>query len=152
MAIDESVKDTRLDPITMTMEAGRLAFFAKATGQPDPIYTDLRAARAAGHPGLPVPPTFLFGIELEQPGPFAWLAELGVNLNHVLHGEQSFTYHAVAHSGDTLTAWPRIADIYTRKGGTLRFIVKHTTVTRDDGSPIADLDSTIVVRSPEETL
>lgn len=151
MAVDESVKDTELKSITMTMEAGRLTFFAHATGASDPVYTDLPTARAAGHPGLPVPPTFLFGIELEQPDPFSWLADLGIDLNHILHGEQSFTYHAMAHSGDTLTARPRIADVYSKKDGALQFIIKHTTVTRDDGSPIADLDSTIVVRNPEGT-
>ena len=38
------------------VEKGRLRFFAKATGQTDPVYSDEAAARAAGHPGLPVPP------------------------------------------------------------------------------------------------
>ena len=38
------------------VEKGRLRFFAKATGQTDPVYSDEAAARAAGHPGSPVPP------------------------------------------------------------------------------------------------
>lgn len=148
MAVDASAKGTALPPITMLMETGRLAFFASAIGEIDPIYTDLDAARAAGHPGLPVPPTFLFSIELEQPDPFAWLTEMGVDLRRILHGEQSFTYHAMAFSGDTLVATPQITDVYSKKAGTLEFIVKHTQITRDDGGPIADLDSTIVVRNP----
>ncbi len=40
------------------MERGRLRMFAAAIGETDPIYTDVEAARAAGHPDLPVPPTF----------------------------------------------------------------------------------------------
>ena len=49
---------------------------------------------AAGHRDLPVPPTFLFGLELEAPDPFGWLAGSASTCGSVLHGEQSFTYHA----------------------------------------------------------
>ncbi|MBB2503803.1 MaoC family dehydratase N-terminal domain-containing protein [Amycolatopsis echigonensis] len=142
MPVDASAKGRSLPPVAMTVEAGRLAFFAKAIGQADP-----RSSAPDGR--LPVPPTFLFGIELEQPDPFAWLAGLGVDLRHVLHGEQSFTYHSMAYAGDTLVASPRIADIYAKKGGALQFVVKQTAVARDDGTPVADLESVLVIRDPE---
>lgn len=138
-----------LTSVTATIDAGRLRFFAKAIGEQDPVYTDLATARAAGHPHLPVPPTFLFGLELEQPDPFGYLADLGIDLRRVLHGEQSFTYHSVAHAGDTLVATPSITDRYTKKGGALEFVVKQTTVTRDDDSAVADLTSVVVVSHPE---
>ncbi|MBF6212671.1 MaoC family dehydratase N-terminal domain-containing protein [Nocardia puris] len=123
---------TGLAPSTLYIDAGRLRLFAKAIGEPNP--TDV------------VPPTFLFAIELEQPDPFAWLAELGVDLRKVLHGEQSFVYHSPARAGDTLTATPRITDTYQKKGGALTFIVKETAVTRADGSAVADLKTVVVVR------
>ena len=44
---------------------GRLRFFAKAIGETDPVYTDDAAARDAGYPDLPAPPTFLFAAELD---------------------------------------------------------------------------------------
>ncbi|RBA31946.1 MaoC family dehydratase [Dietzia maris] len=148
MAIDTAV-GTQLPAVEMTVDAGRLRFFAKAIGEVDPVYSDVAAARAAGHPDLPVPPTFLFSIELEQPDPFAWLTDLGVDLRHILHGEQSFEYHRVAYPGDVLTVRPRIADMYEKKGGALRFIVKEAAVTAADGAVVADLTSVIVVRNPE---
>ena len=37
------------------VEKGRLRFFAKATGQTDPVYSDEAAARAAGHPAWGTP-------------------------------------------------------------------------------------------------
>ncbi|GAA4815026.1 MaoC family dehydratase N-terminal domain-containing protein [Tomitella cavernea] len=148
MAIDPSVVGRELAPVTAVIEAGRLALFATATGQDDPVYSDPAAARAAGHPGVPVPPTFLFGIELDQPEPFGWLTDLGVDLRHVLHGEQSFTYHAQAYAGEEVTARPHIAEVYSKKSGTLQFIAKHTRVTRVDGTAVADLESLIVVREP----
>jgi acyl dehydratase len=98
---------SRFEPLAVTVARDRLVFFAEATGQRDPVYRDLDAAKAAGHPDLPIPPSFYFSLELEYPDAFGWLTALGVDLRHVLHGEQSFTYHALAHAGDTLTCSPR---------------------------------------------
>lgn len=149
MAVDTGAIGTELPPTTMTADLGRLQFFANAIGETDPVYRDVGSAQAAGHPTLPVPPTFLFGIELENPEPFGWLAEIGVDLRNILHGEQSFDYRSMAYAGDTLIARPWITDVYSKKGGALEFIVKQTSVSRTDGTPIADLTSVIVVRNQE---
>lgn len=135
MTIDPSVIGTELPPTTLTVEEGRLRFFAKAIG--DTVDAELR-----------VPPTFLFSIELENPNPFAWADQLGIDLRYVLHGEQAFTYHLPAYAGDVLTATPKITDAYSKKGGALDFIVKDTAVTRSDGTLVAELKSVIVVRNP----
>jgi hypothetical protein len=148
MSIDLALVGKTFPSITMTIDPGRLRFFAKAIGETDPVYSDLAAARAAGHPNLPVPPTFLFGIEMENPDPFAFLNALGTDLRFVLHGEQSFTYRRLAYAGDTITAAPRIADIYAKKGGALEFVVKDTELTREDGALVATMTSTLVIRNP----
>ncbi len=135
MTIDPSVIGTELPPTTLTVDEGRLRFFAKAIG--DTVDSALR-----------VPPTFLFSIELENPNPFAWADQLGIDLRYVLHGEQAFTYHEAAHAGDVLTATPKITDVYSKKGGALDFIVKDTAVTRSDGTLVAELKTVIVVRNP----
>ena len=148
MPVDQSVVGKELPPLTMTVDAGRLRFFAKAIGETNPVFTDLGAAKAAGHRDLPVPPTFLFGIELESPDPFGWLSGIGVDMRRVLHGEQSFTYHSPAVAGDVLTVAPRIGDVYSKKGGTLEFIEKASTVTRENGDLVAELKTVIAVRNP----
>jgi acyl dehydratase len=148
MTVDPALIGTTFPPITMTIDAGRLRFFAKAIGETNPVYTDLDAAKAAGHPNLPVPPTFLFGIEMDSPDPFALLNALGTDLRFVLHGEQAFTYHQQAYAGDTITATPRIADVYTKKGGALEFVVKDTQLTREDGAAVATMTSILVIRNP----
>ncbi|MGY0500304.1 MaoC family dehydratase N-terminal domain-containing protein [Nocardia sp. FBN12] len=151
MAVDSSAIGMELPPTTLRVDAGRLRFFAKAIGETDPVFTDLDAAHAAGYANLPVPPTFLFGIELEQPDPFEWLATLGIDLRRALHGEQSFTYHTTAVAGDVLTATPRIGEVYSKKGGALDFIEKTSTITRGDGELIAELKTVLVVRNPIES-
>ena len=134
-------------PLTVTVERGRLRLFAKATGQDDPVYVDVETAQAQGHPDLPVPPTFLFGLELEQPDPFQWLTELGVDLTRVLHGTQSFAYDATAYAGDQLTVHSTVTGVHEKKGGQLTLIERRSTVTRES-TPIATLEQTIVVRNP----
>lgn len=129
------------------IEKGRLRFFAEVIGETDPIYSYENAARAAGYRSVLVPPTFLFGLDIEQPNAFAWLAEAGFNLARVLHGEQSFHYHTPACAGDTLTFESRIVDMYDKKNGALEFIVKEIKVTNQHGEHVADLRNTIVQRN-----
>jgi acyl dehydratase len=114
VAVDPAFIGTQLPATTLTIDTGRLRFFAKAIGETNPLYTDVDAAKAAGHPNLPAPPTFLFSVELENPDQFRWLADQGIDPRFVLHGEQSFTYHSIAHAGDTLTATPRIVDVSSK--------------------------------------
>jgi acyl dehydratase len=151
MPVNPSAIGRVLPPTELPVDAGRLKFFAKAIGETNPVFTDPAAAQAAGHPALPVPPTFLFSIEMERPDPFDWVSALGIDLRHVLHGEQRFDYHSQAYAGDLLTAKPKIVDIYSKKGGALEFVVKDTAVVRADGSAVADLTSVLVVRNPEVT-
>ena len=72
---------------SVDVEKGRLRFFAKATDQTDPVYWDEDAAKAAGYPGLPVPPTFLFCLEMESPDPAAIRDLLGMDYRTLLAGE-----------------------------------------------------------------
>ena len=79
------------EPFEVAVEAGRLRFFAKATGQQDLVYSQLDAAKAAGFPNLPVPPTFFKCLESEGPKPAQMRELLAVDFRYVLHGEQHFT-------------------------------------------------------------
>jgi acyl dehydratase len=146
--IDRRHIGTALAPFTVEVERGRLKFFAKATGQTDPIYVDEQAARAAGHPDLPVPPTVLFCLEMEAPNPAALRELLGLDYRRILHGEQGFRFHRVAHAGERLTFRQRIEDIYDKKGGALEFIVRKTDVTDAQEAPVAELRTITVYRNP----
>lgn len=131
---------------SVPVDAGRLQFFAKATGQADPIYSDEAAARSAGHPALPVPPTFLFCLEMASPDPAAVRNLLGLDYTRLLHGEQAFTYHAMAYAGDVLHFSQRIEDIYDKKNGALEFVVRKTQVTNQHGVLVAELRGVTVLR------
>lgn len=136
-----------MSKFSATVEKGRLRFFAKAIGETDPVYTDEAAAQAAGHPGLPVPPTFLFCLEMESPDPAAIRNLLGLDYRRLLHGEQGFTYHRMAYAGDVLSFEQRIEDIYDKKGGALDFVLRKTRVTNQRGEHVADLRTVTVQRN-----
>jgi acyl dehydratase len=146
VALDRSLVGREEPGETLLVTRSRLRAFARATGQHDPLYTDVEVAKQAGHRDLPVPPTFFFSIELESPDPFGFLTGLGIDLRAVLHGEQEFDYHRMAYAGDELSTRSRVTDVYEKKGGALQFLVRETTVTDADGALVATLRGTTVVR------
>jgi acyl dehydratase len=140
-----SIVGRRTPPVTVTIDRGRLRLFAKATGQTDPVYVDVDAARAAGHPDLLVPPTYLFGIEFERPDPFDWYRQLGFDMEAMLHGSQSFEYRTAVHAGDEVTAESVITDVHVKRGGALTLIERTSTICRGDRA-VARLLGVAVVR------
>lgn len=145
--VDRSHIGRVIAPHSAEVEAGRLRLFAKATGETRPEYIDDAAARAAGHPALPAPPTFVLCLDLEMPDPFAWLTDLGVGIAQVLHGGERFRYFAPVHAGDRLTFASRISDVLQKKKGGLTFVVKDTEVTNQLGTKVAEMRATVVVRA-----
>jgi len=145
--IDRRYIGHALPPFEVLVEAGRLRFFAKATGQTEPLFTDDAAARAAGHRGLMLPPTFLFCLEMEGPNPAAIRDLLGLDYRRLLHGEQRFVHHAPAFAGDTLRFQQRVEDIWDKKGGALEFVLRRTTVHNQQERLVAELMCTSVMRN-----
>ena len=145
--IDRNYIGKEFGRLTVAVEAGQLAFFAKAVGETNPIYSDEAAALAAGHKALPAPPTFGFSLMLAAPDPFAWLAELGVELGRILHGEQKFEYGAQIYAGERITLISRLSDIYDKKGGALEFLCRETRAVNEAGEEAVRMSDVIVVRN-----
>lgn len=142
-----------LPSIDVDVEKGQLSLFALATGETNPVYTNLEAAAEAGHAGLPAPLTFTFVLNLlarSKAGAAGdYLAKMGVNIGHLLHGEQAFDYFEPIYSGDVITLSPRISDIYDKKNGKMEFFVLSTDATNQRGELCVRMRNTLVVRHPE---
>ena len=144
--VDHSAVGRRLAPVTAHVEPGRLRFFRETLGESNPIYNDAAAAQAAGYDATPVPPTYLFCLEMmDAEQAFEFLDVIGADLAQVLHGEQRFAYHAPVVVGDTLLFEPRIAGITDKKGGAMTLAVVETRVTNQHGVHVADIARTVVV-------
>lgn len=145
--IDRKFIGYQLPPSVLHVDRTRLQFFAKATGDRDPVYVDPAAAKAAGYADIPAPPTFMFAAELDSGANEKLLNDLDVPLTKLLHGEQSFRYFKPVCAGDTVTVQSTVSDIYDKKGGQLEFIVKDSRVTNQAAELVAELRTVLVVRN-----
>ncbi|MEW6643020.1 MAG: MaoC family dehydratase N-terminal domain-containing protein [Pseudomonadota bacterium] len=146
--VDQSAVGHRFTPVTAHVEPGRLRYFFNTLGETNPVYRNAAVAQAGGYAAVPVPPTYLFCLEMmDAEKPFEFLEQLDIDLARVLHGEQSFAYHAPVMVGDTLTFQPQVKSVTDKKGGAMTLIVVETAVTNQHGVHVADTSRTIVVRN-----
>lgn len=140
-----SIAGLQLPAFTADAERRRLQFCAQATGQEDPVYADLQAARDAGYADLPVPPTFLFSLEREGADLSRLMRQLQNDMRQILYSEQCFVYCRVAGAGEDLHFAPRIVADYHKRDGALRSFVRETMVSCG-GAPVTELRNVIVIR------
>ncbi|MFO1133843.1 MAG: MaoC family dehydratase N-terminal domain-containing protein [Rhodoblastus sp.] len=146
--VDQSAVGVTFTPVQARVEPGRLRYFFETLGETNPVYRDPAAAMAAGYAATPVPPTYLFCLEMmDSEKPFEFLERLDIDLGRVLHGEQRFAYHAPVVVGDTLTFQSRVVSVAQKKGGALTIIEVETRITNQSGAHVADTVRSIVVRN-----
>ena len=145
--MDTSLIGQKSTPKSIVVEQGQLQLFAKATGTPDQIYWEVAAAKEAGHPALPAPPTFLMCLDSLAPSNDPGvLKQLGVDIGRILHGEQRFKYGKPIYAGDEITFESEITDMYEKKGGALQFVVSESTATNQNGEVVGKVINSLVIR------
>jgi acyl dehydratase len=134
-------------PYTYTVERERISKLATAIGETDPRYHDLAAARAAGLPDLPAPPTLATCYGLwANPALLGELAAIGAPLPRLLHGEQSYAYYAPVFAGDSLISATMIVGLEQKRGqsGPFERLTLETTLRNQHGE-LALIDRLVVV-------
>ncbi|HUD78638.1 MAG TPA: MaoC family dehydratase N-terminal domain-containing protein [Streptosporangiaceae bacterium] len=136
----------RVFPASEPYEVSRvkIAEFASAIGDANPVYRDKAAAQAAGHADVIAPPTFAIVISMAGSG--AALADPGLGLNYamVVHGEQRFEYSRPITAGDVVTARVTLTDI--RDAGRNVMLTTSTEIATVGGEHVCTALSTIVER------
>ena len=146
--VDQSAVGHTFAPINAHVEPGRLRFFFDTIGEKNPVYRDEEAAREAGYGAIPVPPTYLFCLEMmDADDPFNFLKELKIDLARILHGTQSFAYHKPVIVGDALTFASSVTGVIDKKGGALTIVDITTRITNQRDDHVADMNRGIVVRN-----
>lgn len=124
-----------IDRVSFPVEEGKIREFAIAAGDPNPVYRDADAARAAGHPAIPAPPTFsvVAGHWRDQA---AMVSRLHLDIRRVVVGETGWEYYAPLYAGDRLTG-ERVVSSMTervgRSGGRMRVITLTTDFVNQEG-------------------
>jgi acyl dehydratase len=122
----------------------KIAEFADAIGDPNPLYRDQEAARAAGHPDVIAPPTFAIVISMASSARVIADPGLGLNYAMVVHGEQRFDYDRPIGAGDVLTAASTICDI--KQAGRNVLLSTKTDIQTVSGEHVCSAYSTLVER------
>jgi len=139
-----------LSTFTYEVDRSKIRELALAVGDPNPIYQDVAAARAAGYPDLPAPPTF--GTVLSFWGNrrgFITFRELNITQpNLVLHGEEEYNYLAPIYAGDTITGTLTMTGVDEKQGrtGSLEFVTFEFDYINQNGAAVLKTRQTAVIR------
>ncbi len=122
----------------------KIADFADAIGDTNPVYRDRAAAQAAGHADVIAPPTFAIVISMASAGVAIADPGLGLNYSMVVHGEQQFEYSRPIVAGDVLIAQPTVTDI--RNAGRNVMLTTSTEIRTAGGELVCTAVGTLVER------
>ena len=145
MALDAGLVG-RSYPPSAVYEVGRekIAEFATALADPDPVYRDPAAARAVGHPDVIAPPTFAIVLSLGAADVVVEDPEVGLDYSRVVHGEQRFTHHRPIRAGDRLVATATIDAVKTVAGNDM--LTTRVDLATEDGEPVCSTSAMLVAR------
>jgi len=135
--MDKNVAGKSFAPYEFRVERGKIKEFADAVGDPNPVYRDLEAAKKAGFPGIPAPPTLLRTFLYETTDSRDALQVK--DWSYIVHGEQEFEYLKPVIAGDVLTAQDKIVDITekeSKRAGKLQIAVIETTFVNQRGETV----------------
>lgn len=137
----------RFDAFTFRIEASKVEELCFALRDGNAVYRDEKVARAAGHPAIPVPPTFLnSSIQTSITGSNP-VDAMGISRSRALHAGQEYEFLAPLYVGDELTGRTTLVSVTEKEGrsGKLRFLVLETRFTRD-GVEVAVVRNKVVER------
>jgi acyl dehydratase len=146
--LNQSLKGKEYNEVSFTVDRDHVIRFCDAIGEDNPIFRDEAAAKAAGYDGQIAPPTFITALQIQTSGQVVMDQELGLNYSMVVHGEQEYEYTRPLRVGESLTAIPRIADIYFR--GRNEFLITEAEIKDETGDVLCVARSTILSRGTAE--
>jgi acyl dehydratase len=148
MPLNYELKGKEYNEVSFTVDGDHVVRFCDAIGEDNPVFRDEAAAKEAGYPGQIAPPTFITALQIQTSGQVVMDQELGLNYSMVVHGEQEYEYARPLQVGETLTAVPRIADIFSR--GRNEFLITEAEVKDETGQVVCVARSTILSRGTAE--
>jgi len=142
--LDRTLIGRESEPVLHEVEKGSIRHLAEALGDPNPLYQDEAAARAAGFAGLVAPPTFPLALTANE----RFRHSLDLGTRSILHGEQQFEYARPIVAGDRLTVITRVADVQEKAGasGPMDVLVLEDEGRDDKGEWVFRSRATLILR------
>ncbi|CAB4852668.1 unannotated protein [freshwater metagenome] len=139
---------TVIDTLTLDIECGKIAEFARATHALDPVHRDRAAAGDRGLDAIAATATHVVAAG-HQRDPAAVLEVLGLDLTRVVVGSTSWEYSRPVVAGMSLTARRVVLADEMRTGGrsgAMRLITLETTFTEADGDVVVRQREVLIER------
>lgn len=107
-------------PLVYDIERGMIKRFARAVGDPNPLWQDKDYADRSGYGGIIAPPNFILTLGFDRVLE-AFISDASLT---VLHGSTELECHQAVRPGDVITVTAKIANVRERQGkvGTTVFI------------------------------
>jgi len=121
--------------------------FALAVGEGASVCTDLKAARAVGHPDLVAPPTFAATFIIPMMEKFLRTPSVDWDYGRMVHGEQEFTMHRPLYAGDEVVTTLHVDEVRTRASSL--FLSLRFEVVDAAGAPVITALGKFVTLAPE---
>ncbi|GAA3554579.1 MaoC family dehydratase N-terminal domain-containing protein [Amycolatopsis ultiminotia] len=148
MPLDQTFTGRSYPPVDQYhVSREKIREFADAIGDANPLFHDSEAARAAGHPDVLAPPTFLTLLNLPKINGIVSDPALGLDYSRMVHGDQGFRYERPVYAGDVLEIAARIDSIMARAGND--FINLRAEITDADGKLVCATRAQLVVRGAD---
>ncbi|HEX7715858.1 MAG TPA: MaoC family dehydratase N-terminal domain-containing protein [Marmoricola sp.] len=137
MPVDPSLSG-RTFPVTQPFEVTeeRLSAFAAATGTPY-------------RPGGPAPATFPIVVAFEAMQSLMSDPDVGIELHHVVHGQQKFVHVRSVRVGDALRAELSVTGL--RQIGGADIIGTSSAIIDADGALVCTAEATLVHKGPDQS-
>jgi acyl dehydratase len=143
MSLDTSKKGTTYDPVTFEVSADRIAQYADAVHEENPVHHDAEAAKQAGFRDVVAPPMFAVVYSAPAMGAPIW-ETIGEAIPRMVHGGQEFVWGEPVVAGDTITTQVEVKDIYEKDGK--GFYVYESVSQNQDGQEVVRATWTNIVR------
>ncbi len=129
-------------------ELGRAAirYFALATGDDNPLYSNDEVAQASRHRGIVAPPTLvcesnqIYDRPTETSGYFGHSWPLPIDGDRVIRGGNEYEFFQPVRPDDRISVTWRIVDIYerdSRENGSLLFVISEARYVNQRGELLA---------------
>ncbi len=144
MPVDDSAKGKSFPAFDYEVGKEKIAEYARAVGEDNPVYFERDKAKEAGFRDIPAPPMFAVVYSAGAMAPAITDPEVGMNLMAMVHGGQEFVWGEPVCAGDTITTTAEVIDI-AEKGGK-GFYVFESVSKNQDGDEVVRGTWTNIVR------
>jgi acyl dehydratase len=147
MTVNIDAIGTGYAPLTYAVGREKIIEYAVATGETNPLHLELAVARAAGYGDIVAPPMFAVVYQARSVARAMVDPALGIDVAHLVHGEQAFRWDGLVVAGDELTTTLTVADIFEKLG--LGFYAFATESVNQRGDTVCTGTWTNIVRPPQ---